>query len=331
MNENKTIVVAIPTYNNEDTIVSTLNLLMTQARPPDLVIFCDKSDDNTRAVIHEYADKNHDILIEVLEQEGDGVADAYDQILKHVEDEYDLFVTLQSNLIVDKNWLAGHERIHTKYPDIDIVNGDHKKNTPTDREVTADERPYFVGRNFSAKAGTLEAIDGWDPHFLRGEDWDMRIRLAGAGTRSYACTDLGYRWQTEDPYITFSKAKRRPTVITFLAKYGFWYINFHPTHIISDGMSFAAVMLLVISLTLLPFSLQLGIIAFSILFSVVTLFTLAHNLLRGGVDNRRIVGPVRKQFLNGIAIMYAIRRVMIRNVNWNTAGFDSEDITGYKF
>lgn len=331
MTEDKRIVVAIPTYNNEDTIGSTLDLLVAQTRPPDAIIFCDKSNDDTQKVISEYANKDHDISIEVLEQKGDGVAGAYDQILNHVSKKYDLFVTLQSDLIVDKNWLAGHERIHTKHPDIEIVNGDHKSNSPTDGEVTPDERPYFVGRNFSAKAGTLETIDGWDSHFLRGEDWDMRIRLAGAGVRSYACTDLGYTWQTEDPYITLSKAKRRPTVVTFLAKYGVWYTKFHPTHIISDGMSCIAVVLLVITLTLLPFSLRLAAITFSILCLVVTLFTLAHNFLRGGVDARRIVGPVQKQFLNGIAIVYAIRRIMIQNINWNMAGFDPEDITSYKF
>lgn len=332
------MVVGIPTYNNEETIGQTLDMLFDQERRPDRVVFCDKSSDDTRAVIRERArsqvaveDDEAVPRIEILDQTGDGVAAAYDQVLRHVEGEYDLFVTLQSDLVVDDDWLAGHERLHRERPEIDLVNGDSKANEPTDREVDPDDRPYYVGRNFSAKAGALEAIDGWDSNFLRGEDWDMRIRLAGAGTRSYARTALGYTWQTTDPYITLSKAKRRPTAATFLAKYGTWYLRFHPSHVISDGLSVAAVVLAALAVLSVPVSPLLAVLAGVCLLGVVGAFTLAHNLLRGGVDGKRVVGPVRKQFLNGIAVLYAIRRLQRRDHDWNMAGFEPDRIPRYKF
>ncbi|MHB9286538.1 glycosyltransferase family A protein [Halobacteriales archaeon Cl-PHB] len=331
MAEGTEIVVAIPTYNNGDTIGTTLEMLFAQRRLPDRVVFCDQSQDHTRDVIQEYVGNDEGVNIEILDQTGDGVADAYDQILDHVAGEYDLFVTLQSDLVVDEDWLAGHERLHEKHPEIDLVNGDNKARDPTDREVTPDERPYYVGRNFSAKAGALESIDGWDPNFLRGEDWDMRIRLAGQNVRSYACTDLGYTWQTEDPYITLSKAKRRPTAVSFLSKYGTWYLGFHPSHVVSDGLSLAAVVFGAVGLVSLPLSPLLGALSLSLLLVVVGLYTFAHNLLRGGVDGKRLVGPVRKQFLNGIAVIYALQRVVDQDVDWNRTGFDPENVPRYKF
>lgn len=372
--EGTEIVVAVPTYNNAETIDGTLDVLFGQTRRPDRIVFCDKSTDDTRERIRAYVedvagDVNEDVAegadedvaegadegiaegategadedadedaddrsvprVEIVDQDGDGVADAYDRILRHVAGEYDLFVTLQSDLLVDEDWLAGHERLHDERPEIDVVNGDKKTNEPTDREVEPDDRPYYVGRNFSAKAGTLEAIDGWDPNFLRGEDWDMRIRLAGAGTRSYARTALGYTWQTDDPYITLSKAKRRPTAATFLAKFGTWYLRFHPSHVISDGLSVTAVVLAVLTPVALVVSPLLGVLLGIGLVGVVAAFAAAHNLLRGGVDGKRLVGPVRKQFLNGIAVLYALGRLAGRDHDWNMAGFEPDRIPHYRF
>lgn len=329
--EGTDVVVAIPTYNNVDTIGATLDALFAQRRLPDRIVVCDKSDDGTREVVRGYRDNDSGVTVEVLEQSGDGVADAYDQILEHVAGEYDLFVTLQSDLLVDEDWLAGHERVHAAHPEIDLVNGDHKGNDPTDREVRPDDQPYYVGRNFSAKPGTLESIDGWDPNFLRGEDWDMRIRLAGRGVRSYARTDLGYTWQTEDPYITLSKAKRRPTSVSYLSKYGAWYLGFHPSHVVADAMSVAAVVLAIVALASFPLSPPVGALSLAALLAVVVVYAASHNLLRGGVDGNRVLGPIRKQFLNGIGVVYAARRVVGRDVDWNMAGFDPDRIPRYKF
>jgi hypothetical protein len=329
MTEDVEVVVGIPTYNNEDTIGETLDALGDQFRQPDRVVFCDKSDDRTVSIIHERA-SSFTFEIDVIEQCGDGVADAYDQLLDYVAGEYDLFVTLQSDLQVDDDWLRGHIEVHENNPDIDLVNGDWKGRDPTDREVEPNERPYYVGRNFSAKAGALEAIDGWDPNFLRGEDWDMRIRLAGAGVRSYARTAIGYEWQQDDPYITMSKAKRRPTSLTFLSKYGPWYLWFHPSHVVADALSVGGLLsgvAAVVTLPVLPLSLL-----FTLLFvGFLVVYWGAHVALRGGVDQNFLIGPVRKQLLNGVAVLYAAKRIAIEQPDWNMTGFEPENIPRYKF
>jgi len=323
------VVVAIPTYNNEDTIGGTFELLLQQIHQPDRVVFCDKSADDTVAVIESYA-ADADFDVDVIRQRGDGVADAYNQILSYVEGEYDLFVTLQSDLKIDTDWLAGHVEIHRNHPEIGIVNGDSKGQEPTDREVTANERPYYMGRNFSTKPGVLERIDGWDPNFLRGEDWDMRIRLSGAETRSYCRTAIGYEWQTDDPYISLSKSKRRPTSLTFLSKYGLWYLWFHPSHVVADALSVGGLFSCVATVLSLPVP-PLALLFFVMFVGFVAIYWGSHVALRGGVDGNYFVGPVRKQLLNGIAVLYAAKRIAVERPEWNMSGFDKENVPRYKF
>jgi len=323
------VVVGIPTYNNEDTIDGTIDMLRSQRHQPSRVVFCDKSDDRTPAIIRERAPEV-EFEVDIIEQQGDGVADAYNQILEYIEGEYELFVTLQSDLSVDDDWLEGHVSIHSDRPDIDLVTGDTKINEPVDKEVEPNERTYYVGRNFSAKAGVLEAIDGWDPNFLRGEDWDMRIRLAGSGARTYSRTAIGYEWQQDDPYITRSKAKRRPTSLSFLSKYGPWYLWFHPSHVVADALSVGGLLSGVaaaITLPLLPLSLLFGLLFVGFLLT----YWVAHVALRGGVDENLFVGPARKQLLNGIAVLYAAKRIAVEQPDWNMSGFDPENIPRYKF
>jgi GT2 family glycosyltransferase len=325
------VVVAIPTYNNETTVGETLDMLFTQERPPDQVVVCDASTDGTRRVIRERAIMEPEIDIDVIDQPREGVADAYDAILSYVAGKYDLFVTLQADLLVDDDWLAGHLRLHREHHKIDIVTGDHTDRSPTNREVGSHERPYYVGRNFSAKRGVLERIDGWDPNFLRGEDWDMRIRLAGAGIRSYACTAVSYRWLRQDSYITLSKAKRRPTAVTFLAKFGPWYAWFHPSHIVSDLLSLGAVVLGAVTLLTLPVSPVFALVSSGLFAATLLVYGVAHVLLRGGVDGDIFCGPPRKQLLTGISVLYALRRVLDSGPVWNMAGFDPQNVPRYKF
>lgn len=328
--DDPTVVVGVPTYDNEDSIGPTLEMLLGQTRLPDRIVVCDKSSDATREVVRDHAEAT-DVAVEIIDQTGDGVADAYDEILAHVAGEYDLLATIQTDLAVDDDWLEGHLRIHRDHPEIDLVTGDDRANDPTDREVDPDERPYYVGRNFSAKADVLERIDGWDTNFLRGEDWDMRIRLAGAGVRVYACTDLGYTWLQEDPYITLSKATRRPTSVTFLAKYGAWYLRFHPSHVVADGLGLAGVLALAVAVLAAPVSPPVAVLAATAFGASVVAYYAGHYLARGSVQGEWVVGPLKKQLLTGIGVLAAVRRVVLGDVEWNRTGFDPDAIPDYKF
>lgn len=325
------VVVCIPTYNNESSIEETIELLLGQTRPPDRLIFCDNSDDRTPEIIREYQSRSEETEIELLRQQSDGVAGAYNELLEYVEGEYDIFAVIQTNLLIDEGWLAGHLDVHREHPEIGMVTGDYAKQPAIDREVSPDDRTYYIGRNFSAKAGTLEAIDGWDPNFLRGEDWDMRIRLAGVGTRVYTRSDLSYDWTEDDPYVTLSKAKRKPTSATFLAKYGTWYLRFHPSHVVADLLGLGAVVTGSLGLVALPIVPLFGIVLLALFVFSLVVYTVAHNYFRGGVDGNAIVGPPRKQLLNGIAVVYALHRIATTDLEWNRTGFDPETVPHYGF
>jgi glycosyltransferase involved in cell wall biosynthesis len=332
MNDVPLVIVGVATCNNIHTIDHTIDMLIGQTRPPDRIIFCDNSSDGTHDKIQEYQGCDEAPPIEIIDQSGDGVADAYDHILDQAEG-YDIFATIQTELQVDSEWLEGHIRLHDKYPDIDMVMGDHKTNVPTDKQVSPDERPYYSGRNFSAKSGALEGVDGWDSNFLRGEDWDMRIRLAGAGTKVYAKTDLGHKWQNNinDHYITLTKAKRKPTSITFMLKYGLWYASFHPSHVVSDMLSLISIVSVVGTGVFLTFAPTLATVSTIASTLSIAAYWIGHLILRGGVDGSIIIGPMRKQLLQGIAILYASNRMIFSEVEWNMSGFNPENIPRYKF
>ena len=325
------VIVGVPTYNNEDTIGPTIEMLLGQTRSPDRIVFCDKSDDQTRERIRDFQQEDQDVSIEILDQEGSGVADAYNEILKYVSGEYDLFATIQTDLTIDENWLGGHLEIHEKHPEIDMVTGAGGDRKMSSYEATPDNSAYYTGRNFSVKAGVLERVDGWDTNFLRGEDWDMRIRLAGAGTRVFASEELLHDWQQSEPSISLSKAKRKPTSVTFLSKYGNWYTKFHPSHVLSDIMSVTAIVGAGGTVGLLPIVPTMAAASAFLLSLSVVIYWIGHISTRGGVDGDRLLGPTRKQLLNGIAVFYAFNRVVLNDVEWNLTGFNPENIPRYKF
>ena len=325
------VVVGVATYNNEETIDSTMNMLLEQTRPPDRIVCCDKSDDETRERIRGFQQTDHETSIEILHQEGSGVADAYNVMLDHISGEYDLFATIQTDLIIEENWLEGHLQIHERRPEIDMVTGAGGDTETSESEVSPEDSAYYTGRNFSAKEGVLERVDGWDRNFLRGEDWDMRIRLAGVKTSVFASEELIHDWQQPEPSISLSKAKRKPTSVTFLSKYGPWYARFHPSHVLSDALSVTAIGGAVGTAGLLPIIPTVSA-ASALLFALsVVLYWGGHILARGGVDGDRLFGPIRKQLLNGIGVLYAFNRIVLSEVEWNMTGFNPENIPHYKF
>lgn len=327
--EDPTIAVGIPTHNNEETIDRTVDQLLSQTLQPDVVAVCDNSRDRTPEIVAEKA-SDADVDIELLEQTGDGVAAAYNQLWDHLAPEYDVFATIQTNLVVGEDWLEGHVSTHRNHPGVGIVTalGDD-----VCREIGPDEQGYYTGRNVSFKSGVLERVDGWDDNFLRGEDWDMQIRFAGAGVRSYRCSRYSYGWLDEygsdDPYISLAKTKRRPTALTFLKKYGSWYLRYHPSHIVHDLLSVAATVLGALSVLLFPVSTTLAaLLAIGCLLSVVA-YDAGHVLVRGPVRGSYVFRPIRKQFFNGIGVLYAARRVQ-RVDDWNMAGFDPAAIPSFE-
>ena len=312
ISNNPRVVVGIPTYNNEDTISRTISVFEKQTVPPDRLIFCDASTDKTIDVIQERARDVDEFDIEVLEQNGQGVADAYNQILDYIENEYDIFGTLQTDFEVDDDWIENVISLHKKYDDIGIINA----HTGIHRELDPNEPAYFSGRCFTTKSGVLEGVNGWDGNFLRGEDWDIRIRLTAADIRSFGTEKLDYSQISDDPPITLRKALRKPTSAMFLAKYGLWYAKYHPSHVIADALSVLSVLGIALIPLLPPYGLSIVLISMGS-------YLIGHNLVRGSVEGSSIVNVLQKQILDGIGVISTLVRLWGEDTEWNMTGFNS--------
>lgn len=313
MNINEPVVViGIPTYNNRDTIRDTISAFENQTVLPDRLVFCDASTDGTADIIHEKARNVDEFNIEILSQKNKGVADAYNQILSHIESEYDIFGTVQTDFKISEDWIENAILLHRKHEHIGIINAQ----TGIHRELDPDEPAYFSGRCFTSKSGTLESVNGWDENFLRGEDWDIRIRFATAGIRSFGTEDLDYSRISSDPPITLKKALRKPTSAMFLKKYGMWYGMYHPSHLIADVLS----VLLILGLGLIPLFPPYGL---SMALVSMGIYIAGHNLIRGSIEGSSISSVLRKQLLDAIGVVSSFVRLCYEDPDWNMTGFDS--------
>lgn len=272
------ITLGLCTRDNEDTIEETLTSILKQKRLPDEIIICDKSRDKTLKIIESLL---FGVLpLKIINQKGDGVGDAYQQIYLNLCNT-DVFVTLQTNLRVEEDWLKKIEMGFEDNPWADIISSSPKA--------------YFTGRNMAIRIETLRRVDGWDNRFLRGEDWDIHIRLKRIGAKSVYVNGINHRWIKKDDTDTIWKSLRKPTSITFLAKYGLWYLKFRPIHVLGDLSS----LFLIGCFVTLPIFTYIGLVA--IILNILG-FGIVHNLFYGW---RISLFPrtVKHQFLNGIACL----------------------------
>lgn len=298
-------VIGIPTYNNESTITDTLRIISNQTIVPDELIVCDKSNDNTPEVVQEFASDTDSFEITLIRQKGDGVADAYNQILNHIEN-YDIFGTIQTNFEIPGDWVESAIRLHKKYDHIDIINSSQERNKILDPRSP----DYFSGRCFTAKKGVLESVNGWDENFLRGEDWDIHIRLAQRGTQSLGSDALAYSELADDPPVSIRKARRKPTSAMFLAKYGYWYFNYHPTHVIGDLIGALAILTLPL------------IMSYPASILVPIAYVVGYDIVEGGLGGSLVKTPLKKCYLDGYGFLISMLSIVKNNYQWNMEGFD---------
>ena len=327
MGKHLKITVGICTRDNEGTIEDTLTSILRQERKPDKIIVCDKSRDKTLDVIKNLSYK-YGVPIKILHQKGEGVGDAYQQIYKNLGEGIDIFATLQTNLVVERDWLRKIEKGFNDNPEVDLV----VSYFPLGQEGTYFEhiggkRGYFTGRNMAIRMEALRRINGWDPNFLRGEDWDIHIRLWKAGIRSIAIKGINHRWIKTESMDTLKKAIIKPTSLTFLAKYGLWYLRFRLVHVIGD----ISCAILLILLVLLPETVFIHLGYHNRLPLVINLMSLLSNIIfyviiytlfyQRKISLSIFFKTVKHQVLNGLGFFSALYRLLFRSHKWNMMGF----------
>lgn len=320
------ISVGIPTMNNEESIERMLRQLDEQTRPPDRVIVVDASTDATPEIV---ADVGDDVAFDVdlYEQSdrGRGVgaarADIYDRF------EGDVLACLDTEHAVDADWLAIHEEFHRSHPAYGVLSNSGRPGF--DGPVDDPLQSHFFGQsNCSLKREALDATGGWDPWMQRGEDWDLRIRLWTAGVKSWAkhgiaATPFGRDLASNTTTWFRKKVYHDPSSVTFLRKYGLWYLRFYPLHVAADLLSLVAV----VSLAIAPLGLLISPVSLVFLLGLPLASAAAFTYYKG--PRKRSALLPRRSELSSLPVFFALGLSVLRNLRrvggdetWNYQGFD---------
>ena len=315
----KKLVLGVCTYNVEDTIKETLDSILNQTVKPDLFVICDKSTDKTPEILEDFKQKA-DFEVQILKQKGVGVADALQDIYEYINNRgsYDILVTFETDRAFSENWLETHLSLREEFKGCDLVSSVDR---PVETYVAQSlkDRLYCWAVDMSINWGALERVGGWDRNMLRSDDWDLHIRLGLAGITPVV-TSKNLHWVINEKHnqLTLEKMKKRDTSLVFLAKYGLWYLRFHPAHFFSDlfSMLFWVVVLILspISLILMDSKLMLlNVFVVSMLLMIYYIYSLYYG--------KSYSNEAKKLVLYGISIPYAIKRLIFRKHDWNLKGF----------
>jgi glycosyltransferase involved in cell wall biosynthesis len=301
--------------------------ILKQERKPDKIIICDKSRDKTLDIIRKLS-QQHGFPMEILHQKGDGVGDAYQQIYNNLDEETEVFATLQTNLVVEGDWLKKIEKGFNDNPGANLISSYFPPGQEGMYfEHIGGKRGFFTGRNMAIRLEALRRVNGWDPNLARGEDWDINIRLWRAGIRSVAVKGIDHRWIKAETMNTFSKSVRQPTSLTFVAKYGLWYLRFNPVHVFGD---LSCVLLLILLASLpgtvfinLSYHSQLPLIINMVAILLdVALYVVSYALFyQMKINVSSLFRTVKHQALNGLGFLSALYRLLFHDHKWNMAGF----------
>ena len=313
------VTVGIPTPNNAETIRETLAQLLMGNRVPDRIQIVDASTDETPETIERVASETAvDIRCADQQETGRGVGAARQQIYHQFEG--DILACLDTNIRVDETWLQRRVQFHARHPEYDVLSA-----TPladADGEVRDPKRGYYFNQNnCSITRGALDRVNGWDPWFQRGEDWEMGIRLWRSGARMYAMHELDGEPMTPDSLSEdVRKAANRPSSVAFLRKYGLWYLTFHPTHVLGDVASVALVLAPVLA-AVSP-ALTLGSVLVSVLLTTAFLYFYFVPHRNGSLLRLSDVRKIPHCYLFGYT---AFRELRAGDFPWNCGGLDHDD------
>ncbi len=186
----RTVSVIIPAYNAASVVSDAVKSALSQSKPPDEVIVVDDgSTDGTREVLREYP------TIRYIYQENAGPAAARNRGIAEATGE--LIAFLDADDIWDRDKLKISTRpfietsllpeiiVYTDYVVQEIPSGvTHPPRKPRLRKVRPEE--LLISFNEVALAtctvtlpkNLIEIVGGFDESLLRGEDWDLWIRLS---------------------------------------------------------------------------------------------------------------------------------------------------------
>lgn len=256
-----TVVFAMCTKDEMGAISETIRAIRMQTRTPDYIYICDDSDDATPEIVRDELKKSN-IPFEIFEQERyDGHGGARQELYEHVQKvNPDILCLLDADNTVGEDWLENLLDFWDEHSEYDVLTGPNCSED-VHREVLSPHDPlYYRHANIALNMDFLNKLDGWDPDFGRGEDWDLGLRMYRADAKVFTSSQWCSRYLNSEPSgIDRKRVARNPTSVPFLSKYGLWYAMFHPSQLVKDIGSILFYLLIVSVVVALAFTPQYGI------------------------------------------------------------------------
>jgi glycosyltransferase involved in cell wall biosynthesis len=250
--------VALPTRNSEWCLPYSLKALLNQVTQPNEYVICiGKSEDNTENLILEFQKQAKVPVKLCYDREGIGTGYAMSQILAMASG--DIILWASSDGVKSKYWVSRMIKLFEDNKDISyLCNSGISKSPSLISKLDPEDIPYSENKKYLYNADSLAGIlafrrkdvidvGGFDPIFMRGQDFDAVIRLTGSGKIGMNCGPQGYHFGIVGSK-NLKKAIKTGTFFKFLYKYGWRYCLLAPHHfggiLLRTGFLFPTVMLI---------------------------------------------------------------------------------------
>ena len=319
-----TLTIPIRNESPEDLKI-TLDSLLNQTIPPNQILICDASvAEPTISTLRKYEIENP--LIKIIKQKGKGVGNARQTIYEHCISYSDIIITVDVGLKFYPTFVENHIEKHRAHPEVGVVSG-HGMKIGGDLIHPEGGGLYFSQSHSSFKKEALLKVNGWERHFPREEDLDIRIRLKRAKILSLLSDDVEPEsyFQSKDRKIAYESINR-PNSPGFIKKYGLDYVNIQPNHIIRD------IVVIALFISIIFFT-PLGIIYHPVVM-VIPLFIWYVIILSkvvllpfNALKNLRIaftLFELTKDLFGGYSVIKSVYKYFIveNNHEWNLAGYE---------
>ncbi len=210
----KKVSIIIPCYNSESHINDCIQSVLRQDYENiEVIVVDDGSSDNSLKVLSQY---ENDITI--ITQKNQGACVARNRGLSLATGEYIKFLDsddyLANNIISSQaeqmDNLSEDEIVYGNYtlvyPEIEKLH----KNKKISKEFTTEEliNSDILTSTPLHRKKLLEKINGFDPRFKHGQEWNLHVRLAAAGVKFIYSPENVYFYRIHDAEERISNKKK---------------------------------------------------------------------------------------------------------------------------
>lgn len=195
-----TITIGIPTYQQSGFLAETIDSVLAQTVPCEIIVVNDGSTDMTRQVLDEYEGR-----IKVVHQTNRGLPAARNTALMNATGEW--FLPLDSDDILEPNCVERLLQIIKAVPEADVVSPSFRTFGVQSQNVMLQMRPTLddfkggnkVGYCSAIRRSTLLEVGGYSPKMVWGyEDLALWVNLLSRGKQIVTIPEYLWRYRTKE-------------------------------------------------------------------------------------------------------------------------------------